>query len=85
MRQVNSTDFKTHFGEFVDLARDEPIEVLRGSKPIGVFISSVEYDYLQRLEDAYWVARAVAAEAKGEWVSHEEAIRLLSNGFKRPE
>ena len=57
MRQVNSTDFKTHFGEFVDLVREEPIEVLRGNKPVGVFVSSVEYAHLKQLEDAYWVAR----------------------------
>jgi len=43
MRQVNATDFKTHFGEFVGLVRDEPVEVLRGKTPVGVFLSSVEY------------------------------------------
>ncbi len=85
MRQVNSTDFKSHFGEFVDLVRVEPIEVLRGSKPVGVFLSSVEYQYLQGLEDAYWVARAAAAETSGGWVGHDEAVRILTNGLKRPE
>jgi prevent-host-death family protein len=44
MRQVNSTDFKTHFGDFVDIVRDEPVEVLRGSKPVGVFLSPDEYN-----------------------------------------
>lgn len=82
MRQVNSTDFKTNFGEFVDLARDEPIEVLRGSKPVGVFLSREEYEHLQRLEDAYWAARAQAAEASGEWIGHAEAIRLLTERLK---
>ena len=85
MRQVNSTDFKTHFGDFVDLVRNEPIEVLRGSKPVGVFLSPDEYDHLQRLEDAYWVARAEAAEAKGEWVGHDEAVRMLTDRLKRAE
>ena len=84
MRQVNSTDFKTHFGEFVDLVRDEPIEVLRGSKPIGVFLSPVEYEYLQRLEDLYWAARAKAAELNGAPVSHDEAIKILTQQLKRP-
>jgi prevent-host-death family protein len=83
MRQVNSTDFKTHFGEFVDLVRDEPIEVLRGNKPVGVFLSSVEYEHLQQLEDAYWVARAEAAEAGGQWVGHAEAMRALTEKLKR--
>ena len=57
MLQVNSTDFKTNFGDFVDRAREQPIEVLRGSKPVGIFLSPDEYAHLQRLEDAYWAAR----------------------------
>ena len=85
MRQVNSTDFKTNFGDFVDLARDQPIEVLRGSKPIGVFLSPEEYEHLQRLEDAYWAARAKAAEERGEWIGHEEAVRMLTERFKPAE
>jgi PHD/YefM family antitoxin component YafN of YafNO toxin-antitoxin module len=85
MRQINSTDFKTHFGDFVDLVRDEAIEVLRGSKPVGVFLSPDEYEHLQCLDDAYWAARAAAAEAKGEWVSHDEAVRLLADRLTRAE
>jgi PHD/YefM family antitoxin component YafN of YafNO toxin-antitoxin module len=83
MRQVNSTDFKTHFGEFVDLVRDEPIEVLRGSKRVGIFISPQEYEHFQCLEDAYWAARALAAEESGEWIGPEDAMRLLTERLKR--
>ena len=85
MRQVNSTDFKAHFDEFVDLAREEPIEVRRGSKPVGVFLSPDDYEHFQRLEDAYWAARAQEAEARGEWVGHDEAVRLLTKRFTRSE
>lgn len=83
MRQIKSTDFKTRFGDFADLVRDEPIEVLRGTKPVGVFISPEEYAHLQRLDDAYWAARAQAAEAAGEWIGHAEAMRLLTERLKR--
>ncbi len=85
MRQVNSTDFKIHFGDFVDLVRDEAIEVLRGSKPVGVFLSRDEYEHLQRLDEAYWAARAAAAEANGQWVGHDEAVRLLTDRLTRAE
>jgi prevent-host-death family protein len=85
MLQVNSTDFKTHFGDFADRVRDEPIEVLRGSKPAGVFLSREDYDHLVRLDDAYWVARAEAAEAGGQRIGHEEAMRLLAGRLKRSE
>jgi PHD/YefM family antitoxin component YafN of YafNO toxin-antitoxin module len=83
MQRVNSTDFKTRFGEFVDLIHDEPIEVLRGNKPIGIFLSPDEYEHFQRLDDAYWAARAQAAEARGEWIGHDEAVRLLTERLKQ--
>jgi PHD/YefM family antitoxin component YafN of YafNO toxin-antitoxin module len=85
MRQVNSTDFKAHFGEFVDLVRNEPIEVLRGSKPVGIFLSPDEYEHFQRLDDAYWAGRAHAAETDGKWIGHDEAMRLLTERLKRGE
>ena len=85
MHQVNSTDFKTHFGDFVDRVCDEAIEVLRGGKPVGVFLSRDEYEHLQRLDDAYWAARAAAAEANGKWVGHDEAVRLLTDRLTRAE
>lgn len=83
MRQVKATDFKNHFGDFLDLVRDEPIELLRGSKPVGVFISRDEYEHLQSLDDAYWIARATAAETQGRWIGHEEVMRLLTDKLKR--
>jgi len=85
MRHVNSTDFKNHFGEFLDLSRDEPVAVNKSGKPVAVLLSTQEFEYLQRLEDLYWIARANAAEAKGEWVSHEEAMTLLLEPLSRPE
>ena len=53
MRRINSTDFKAHFDEFADLVQDGPIEVLRGGKPVGVFLSPDEFARFQRLDDTY--------------------------------
>lgn len=78
MRQVNATDFKTHFGEFATFVRDEPIEVLRGGKPVGVFLSPEEYDHLQRLDDAYWAAQAQAALDRGDFLSTKETMRWVN-------
>jgi len=83
MRQVNSTDFKNHFGEFLDMARDEPVQVRRTGRPVAVLMSWEEYEHLQSLEDAYWVARAKSAEASGEFLSHEESIKLLNDLLSR--
>ncbi len=85
MRQVNATDFKNHFGEFLDMARDEPVQVRRTGRPVAVLLSWEEYEHLQSLEDAYWVAKARAAEESGEFLSHEESMKLLTALLIRAE
>ena len=44
-----------------------------------------EYEHLLRLEDLYWIARAEAAEAAGEWVGHDDAVRLLASRLRQTE
>jgi prevent-host-death family protein len=84
MRQINSTEFKNHFGEFLEMAMDEPVAVSKSGKPAVVVVPADEYDHFQRLEDAYWVARAETAESTGEWVGADEAMRALTERLKRP-
>ena len=81
--QVNTTDFKNHLGEYLDMAKEQPVVVRKSGKPIAVVLNADEYDYLQGLEDQYWIARAEAAEAGGEWISHDEAVRLLAARLKQ--
>ena len=76
--QVNVTDFKNHLGECLDRAKEEPVIVRKAGKPIAVVLNADEYDYLQGLEDQYWIIRAEASEASGTRVSHEEAMRMLA-------
>jgi len=83
MRQINSTDFKNHFGEFLDLAKDEPITIGKSGKPVAVVMSAAEYEHLQGLDDAYWKARAEAAEEAGQWVDSDKAMRILTSRLKR--
>jgi len=85
MREVNATEIKNQFGEFLDLAKEEPIGIRKSGKLTTVLMSAVEYEHLQRLDDAYWIARAEGAEKSGEWVSHHEAVRLLTERLTRPE
>ena len=85
MRQVNSTDFKSHFGEYLDLVRDEPIEVLRGSKSIGVFVSHEDYEHLRKLEDAFWGTQARAAVERGEFLTPGESMAFISERLAKAE
>ena len=85
MREVNATDLKNQFGEFLNLAQDEPVGIRKSGKLTAVMVSVEEYAHFQKLDDAYWVARAEAAEQRGQWVEHDEAMRLLTDRLKRPE
>ncbi len=85
MQHVSSSDFKSQFGEYLAMTRDEPITIQKSGKPVAVVLSPVEYEHLQRLEDLYWIARAEAAEAAGEWVGHTDAVRLLTNRLRQSE
>ena len=80
MRQINAADFKDSFGEYLDLAKAEPIAVCKSGKPVAIMMSVEEYVALQHLEDAFWKLRAEAAEQSGEWVESAEAMRVLGIG-----
>jgi PHD/YefM family antitoxin component YafN of YafNO toxin-antitoxin module len=83
MRRVSARDFKMQFDEFIDLVRDEPIEVLRGGKVVGAFVSTEEYAHLERLDDAYWAARARAAEAEQDEQGRTWTLEELEAGVDK--
>jgi prevent-host-death family protein len=85
MREVTATDIRNHFEEFLDIAREEPVGIRKLGKLCVVMMPAATYDHLRKIEDAYWIARAAAAEASGEWLSHDEATKVLTEGLKRPE
>jgi prevent-host-death family protein len=78
MRQVNATDMKQHFGEFLDLVRDGSIEIRKTGKTAAYLVSPEEYEHLQALEDAYWAAQAEVALARGEFLSPDETMRWIN-------
>ena len=84
MFQVNSTNFKTYLGEYIDHIRFEPIEVLRHGKPVGVFLSRDEYTHFQRLDDTFWAVRAESAIEHGEFLSPEDTLTWIRERLKTP-
>lgn len=79
MQHISSSQFKSQLGEYLSLSRDETIMVQKAGKNVAVVMSPAEYEYLQGLEDAYWIARAESAKADGEWISHDDAVKLLAD------
>ena len=77
MKTANATDIKNRFGEFLDEARSEPLAVNRNGRNVAVLLGWNEYERLRALEDAWWAARAKAAEAEGGYLGPEKSMEAL--------
>ncbi len=78
MQHISSSEFKSQLGQYLAQVGVEPITVDKAGKSIAVVLSPTEYEHLQRMEDLYWIARADAVRNTGEWVSGDEALKLLT-------
>ncbi len=65
MTVVSATEAKARFGEYTEKARHGPVVKERTGRPYVVMMSVEEHEPLQAQEDAYWAARAAAAEREG--------------------
>ncbi len=79
MKAATATEVKNRFGEFLDESRSEPVAVNRNGRNVAVLMSWAEYERLRALEDAWWAARARAAEAKGRYLDPEKSMEALVN------
>ncbi len=77
MKTATATDVKNRFGEFLDEAKSEPLAVNRNGRNVAVLLSWAEYERLSALEDAWWAARAKAAEAESGYLGPEESMETL--------
>jgi prevent-host-death family protein len=84
MRHVNSSDFKTHLGEYLELVADEPVTVNKLGQPAAVLLSVTEYAYLRGLDELFRAAREAEA-ATGRPLGHDEVTALLLGRFGQPE
>ncbi len=78
MKTIKATEVKNHFGAVLDSALVEPVMVQKSGRSSVVILSVTEYDRLIAMEDAYWAARANAAEASG-FVSAVEVKKLIED------
>jgi prevent-host-death family protein len=78
MTRATATEVKTRFGEYLEKARHEPVMVEKTGREYVVLLSAEEYERLQALEDAYWIAKADQA-AKSGFVGTEKAMSVLTH------
>jgi prevent-host-death family protein len=60
MREVPTTEFTRHFGLYREIVQREPVAVTSHGRPTGYFVSSVEFEELQRYKSM--VQRSFATE-----------------------
>jgi prevent-host-death family protein len=85
MLKARATEVKNKFGEYLEKALVEPVSINKTGRNVAVLLAYSEYERLLAIEDAYWGARAQAAEQQGflgTEASMDELKRLLAD---RPE
>jgi len=63
--KVSATEFKTHFGEYLDMIMREPITINENGRNIAVIISCEEYEQLKKRDDEIWALSAIEAQKSG--------------------
>ncbi len=68
MRTFSANEAKTHFGELLDRAQQEPVRVTRHDRVIGVMVNADDYEamrvfYANRLAQGMNVTAKEAADA----------------------
>jgi antitoxin Phd len=81
VKTVSATEMKNRFGRYLEASVAEPIVVEKAGRPIAVLLSFEDYEHFERLEDAYWSARADAAMAEG-LAGPEEAQCILDRYYE---
>ncbi len=78
MEIMTAKDAKNGFGRLLDAARRQPVTIQKNGRPVAVMLSSEEYERLEALENAYWLARAKEAEAEG-YLGTAEGERMIGD------
>ena len=68
--KTTATQFKNHFGEYMQQVYQEPVIVEKSGKPSAVLISYALFEMFSELEDAYWGMKAQQAVKGGFFAYH---------------
>jgi antitoxin Phd len=80
--KINATQFKNHFGEYMQRVYQEPVIVEKSGKPSAVLISYDTFERLSNLEDFYWGMKANEAAKEG-FLGPEESEKRLREYAKQ--
>ena len=78
MREVPTTEFTRNFGLYRENVQREPVAVTSHGRPTGYFVSSVEFEELQRYKSMAQKSFATADLS-------EEEVRAIAAGRMSPQ
>jgi prevent-host-death family protein len=81
MKTATATDVKNKFGEYLEHARTEAVEVRKTGRPVAVLLAFDEYERLIALDDAWWAEQARKAEKKG-YVGPAAAMKTVKRRMR---
>ena len=78
MKTITATEAKNKLGAVMDSALVEPVMIEKSGRKSVVIMAATEYERLTAMEDAYWSARALRAEAGG-FAAAEQVAKLIED------
>ena len=81
--KATATQVKTRFGEYLDKARREPVEIERSGRVVAVMMPIEDYERMRQFEDRIWGERALEAIKEG--FMGAEGARLLMDRLTEVE
>ena len=76
MKTISAKVAKNRFGQLIDSAQKEPIEIQKNGRSVAVVISLEEFRRFETLEDSWWASEAAKAALEG-FVGTNQSEALL--------
>ncbi|NEO94888.1 MAG: type II toxin-antitoxin system prevent-host-death family antitoxin [Moorea sp. SIO3G5] len=78
MKTLGASEAKNRFGELLDLARREPIQITKKGRNVAVVISIEEFERFLELEEELIAIKAKQAQQEG-FIGLSESEQLLED------
>lgn len=81
MLTMTANEAKTHFGQLLDKAQRQPVQVTRHDRVVGVMISAEDYEAMRRFYADRLITSmdTVAARAEAKSLTEERLAQLLAD------
>lgn len=77
MKTLGASEAKNRFGELLDLARREPVQIAKKGRSVAIMMSIEEFERFLDLENQFLALKADQAKLEG-FIGTTESAALLS-------